>query len=100
MDRPALTPEQCAPVLRALAEPIRLRILSLLRDGPRTVGELTDRLGSRQYQTSRHLGALRELGLVLGERDGRHVRYRLTDRVGADGAAPTVELGCCQVRVE
>lgn len=101
MAHPALTPEQCAPVLRALAEPFRLRILSILREGPLSVGDLTERLHARQYQTSRHLAALRDLQLVVGEREGRHVRYRLADGIAATaGAAPTVELGCCQVRVE
>lgn len=50
--------------LNALAEPNRLNIVELLRDGPLTVGEITERLGLRQPQTSKHLRVLSEAGLV------------------------------------
>lgn len=48
----------------ALAEPNRLRIVELLRDGPLTVGEIADRLQLRQPQASKHLRVLLEAGLV------------------------------------
>lgn len=98
---PALSPEQCAPVLRALGEPLRLRILSALRDGPLAVRDLSTRLGARQYQVSRHLGALHDLGLVRRSREGQRVMYALSERVQAHGGdAANVELGCCCVRLE
>ena len=50
--------------LSALAEPNRLRIVELLRDGPRPVGEIADRLFMRQPQVSKHLRVLSEAGLV------------------------------------
>ena len=50
--------------LSALAEPNRLRIVELLRDGPRPVGEITKRLALRQPQVSKHLRVLSEAGLV------------------------------------
>ncbi|PYI50315.1 ArsR/SmtB family transcription factor [Paenibacillus flagellatus] len=50
--------------LSALAEPNRLRIVELLRDGPLTVGEIADRLGLGQPQASKHLRVLSEAGLV------------------------------------
>ncbi|MBD1373316.1 winged helix-turn-helix transcriptional regulator [Hazenella sp. IB182357] len=50
--------------LNALAEPNRLLIVELLRDGPLTVGEIADRLGLKQPQASKHLGVLRHAGLV------------------------------------
>ncbi|WP_044640024.1 ArsR/SmtB family transcription factor [Risungbinella massiliensis] len=50
--------------LNALAEPNRLNIVELLRHGPLTVGEITERLGLRQPQTSKHLRVLSEAGLV------------------------------------
>ncbi|WP_088834043.1 ArsR/SmtB family transcription factor [Paenibacillus tyrfis] len=49
---------------RTLAEPNRLRIVELLREGPLTVGEIADRLGLSQPQTSKHLRALSAAGLV------------------------------------
>lgn len=50
--------------LHALAEPNRLRIVELLRDGPCTVGEIAERLGLQQPQASKHLRVLSESGLV------------------------------------
>jgi DNA-binding transcriptional ArsR family regulator len=48
----------------ALAEPNRLHIVELLRDGPLTVGEIADRLELRQPQVSKHLRVLSDAGLV------------------------------------
>ena len=50
--------------LDALAEPNRLRIVELLREGPRPVGEIAGRLHLRQPQVSKHLRILSEAGLV------------------------------------
>jgi DNA-binding transcriptional ArsR family regulator len=51
-------------ILNALAEPNRLRIVELLRDGPLTVGEITDKLEMNQPQVSKHLRVLSKNGLV------------------------------------
>jgi len=51
-------------ILNAFAEPNRLRIIELLRNGPRSVGEIVDELGIRQPQVSKHLRVLSESGLV------------------------------------
>lgn len=48
----------------ALAEPNRLDIVELLRDGPLTVGEITERLELNQPQASKHLRVLHDAGLV------------------------------------
>ncbi|WP_116191433.1 ArsR/SmtB family transcription factor [Paenibacillus taihuensis] len=50
--------------MNALAEPNRLRIVELLRDGPLTVGEIAERLELNQPQVSKHLRVLLEAGLV------------------------------------
>ena len=50
--------------LTALAEPNRRRIVDLLRDGPRPVGEIVERLGLRQPQVSKHLRVLTDAGIV------------------------------------
>ena len=50
--------------LTALAEPNRLRIVELLRDRPRPVGEIARRLRLRQPQVSKHLRVLSDAGLV------------------------------------
>jgi DNA-binding transcriptional ArsR family regulator len=50
--------------LSALAEPNRLHIVELLREGPRTVGNIAVKLSLRQPQVSRHLRVLSDAGLV------------------------------------
>ena len=50
--------------LSALAEPHRLHIVELLRNGPLSVGEITERIGLRQPQLSKHLRVLSDSGLV------------------------------------
>jgi DNA-binding transcriptional ArsR family regulator len=60
-----------------LAEPHRRRILDLLRDGERAVGELVDRLGMSQPSVSKHLRVLRESGLVDVRIDAQRRLYRL-----------------------
>jgi DNA-binding transcriptional ArsR family regulator len=53
-----------ATTFEVLAEPTRRRILDLLRDGERSVGELVDRLTLSQPGVSKHLRVLRDAGLV------------------------------------
>jgi len=66
-------------LLRALASPHRLRIIHLLGAGSREVHELASELGLAQAAVSQHLAAMRSVGLVESERDGRTVHYRLSD---------------------
>lgn len=60
-----------------IAEPTRRRILDLLLERPRLVGELTDRLGLSQPGTSKHLKVLREAGLVRVRPDAQRRWYEL-----------------------
>jgi DNA-binding transcriptional ArsR family regulator len=60
-----------------LAEPTRRRILDLLLERPRLVGELTDELGLSQPGTSKHLRVLREAGLVRVRADAQRRWYEL-----------------------
>jgi DNA-binding transcriptional ArsR family regulator len=60
-----------------LAEPSRRRILDLLLEQPRSVGELVDLLGLSQPGTSKHLRVLREAGLVRVRRDAQRRWYEL-----------------------
>ncbi|MEX2542921.1 MAG: metalloregulator ArsR/SmtB family transcription factor [Trueperaceae bacterium] len=63
--------------LSVLAEPNRLRIVELLRDGPLTVGEIADRLGLRQPQTSKHLKVLSDNGILDVTVDANRRIYKL-----------------------
>src|SRR2546423_13586660 len=66
---------------RALADPTRRQILRLLRDGPKTSGEIAERFPSAWPTISRHLGALRDAGLILSERNGQQIVYELNTTV-------------------
>jgi DNA-binding transcriptional ArsR family regulator len=61
----------------ALAEPLRRRILDLLRERPRVVGELVELLDMSQPGISKHLRVLREVGLVHVRQDAQRHWYEL-----------------------
>jgi DNA-binding transcriptional ArsR family regulator len=63
-------------VFNAVAEPRRRQILSFLVVGERQVGEIVTAVGLDQPSVSKHLGVLREVGLVHVRRNGRHRLYR------------------------
>jgi DNA-binding transcriptional ArsR family regulator len=64
-------------VFEVLAEPNRRRILDLLRDEPRAVGDLVSELGISQPGVSKHLRVLREAGLVAATVDAQRRVYRV-----------------------
>src|SRR4051794_40061783 len=66
-----------SPAFAVPAEPTRRRILDLLRERPRLVGELVERLGLSQPGTSKHLRVLREAGLVSVRKDAQRRWYEL-----------------------
>ena len=74
-----------APAFEVLAEPSRRRILDLLRDDERSVGELVDRLPLSQPGVSRHLRVLRDAGLV-------NVRQEAQRRLYAVNPQPLAEI--------
>lgn len=66
-----------ARFFRVLGDPTRLKILQLLTEGERTVGELVSAVGQPQPRVSTHLACLRHCGFVTAERRGKEVIYRL-----------------------
>ncbi|MEZ5102513.1 MAG: metalloregulator ArsR/SmtB family transcription factor [Thermoleophilia bacterium] len=68
-----------AELFRLLGHPVRLRIIELLRDGERSVGELQTALELDSSGTSQHLGILRRGGIVESTREGTSVFYRVRD---------------------
>jgi DNA-binding transcriptional ArsR family regulator len=79
---------------RVLGEPMRIRILDALRDGPLTVNELTAALGATQQNVSKHVGVLADAGLVRREKDGTRVRCSIAD----DSVFELCELVCGGLR--
>lgn len=72
--------DEILAVLRAAGEPTRLRILSLLSRGERSVKDLTDILGQSQPRISRHLKLLGDAGLVERHPEGTWAFFRLVER--------------------
>jgi rhodanese-related sulfurtransferase/DNA-binding transcriptional ArsR family regulator len=68
-----------AKVANAIANPHRLELLDLLAQAPRTVEELANEAQMSIANTSQHLQRLKQARLVLDEREGLYVRYRLAD---------------------
>ena len=68
-----------AQLFRVLGHPLRIRILELLRDGERTVGDLQAELQLDSSGTSQHLAALRQQGVLDSRRVGTSVYYRIRD---------------------
>lgn len=72
-----------AKLFRGFSDSSRLSILHVLRGGPTSVSEIVAATSLSQPNASNHLRCLTECGLVVGEQEGRFVRYRLSDpRVG------------------
>jgi len=70
--------------LRAAGEATRLRLLTLLAEGERSVKDLTEILGQSQPRVSRHLKLLADAGLVTRNAEGAWAYYRLADDASAD----------------
>ena len=71
--------EQVSPLLKALADPVRLRLISLVAshpDGEACVCDLADEFGLSQPTISHHLKVLHDLGLLDREKRGVWVYYR------------------------
>ena len=68
-----------ASFCQALSDPKRLLIVSALRHGERSVGELCQLVGARQSNISQHLALMRHIGLVEARRADNNVLYRLAD---------------------
>ena len=71
--------QQVASYFQTLAEPTRLRILNLLREGEHNVGELAQLCGYTAANVSRHLSLMTQQGFVTRESRGTSVYYRIAD---------------------
>ena len=71
--------ERIAQRFRVIGEPMRIRLLDALRDGPLTINELTEALGATQQNVSKHIGVLAQAEIVGREKDGNRVRCFIAD---------------------
>ena len=83
--------ERTAEILKALSDPTRLRIVSLLRHGELCVCDLMEALQTPQSKISRHLAFLKNAGWVKATRSGKWVHYQLL------GAGPSLQTMIAEV---
>jgi DNA-binding transcriptional ArsR family regulator len=70
--------EKAATMLKAIAHPMRIAILSYLEKGNKlTVTEIHEKLGIEQSTTSHHLGILKDKGVLVSKREGKNTFYQL-----------------------
>ena len=95
--------ETCAERLKALADPERLRIVQCLFDGPRTVGDISTKLGDEVVKVSHHLAVLRRANILQAKKQGRFVEYSIHPDVtlkSLKGASRQINFGCCRVDLQ
>lgn len=74
------TSQIVADMLQAMGHPIRLKILTRLCDDECNVNKLWQKLGISQPLASQHLNRMRRAGLIIGQRKGQEICYRLADK--------------------
>ncbi len=96
-----LSAGKCAELLKALAEPERLRLLQALRERPQSVSDLAALLDNEIGNISHHLKVLRRQGFVTSRRSGKTKIYSLSKRVFAahDAKTDRLDLGCCCLEI-
>jgi DNA-binding transcriptional ArsR family regulator len=93
---------ECLPALRALADPTRLKIVELLLATDRNVNELAEKIGTPQYNISKHLRTLREARIVQTTKHGQETRCEVMPefRTKLREGGWAVDLGCCSFRFD
>jgi DNA-binding transcriptional ArsR family regulator len=81
---------------RVLAEPTRIRLLEHLRDGEASVLELAEAVGGSEQNVSKHLGVLRQAGVVARRKHGNFAYYRIVD----EGVLALCEAVCSSLRIQ
>ena len=67
--------------MKALSDPIRREILTLLKEGRKSAGEIAGRFVISDAAVSRHLSVLKEAGLIRDTREGKYIYYDLNASV-------------------
>ena len=93
---PADLAELIARRFRVLGDPLRVRILDLLRDQELSVNALAEQLGAGQQNVSKHLNLLTDAGMLARRKEGNHVYYRIAD----DGVFELCEQVCGAVQTQ
>lgn len=70
--------------LKALSDPTRREILTMLRDGSKSAGEISDHFDITAAAVSRHLSVLKDADLIRDQREGKFIIYTLNTSVLED----------------
>lgn len=71
--------QQAAHAIKAIAHPLRLKILCVLGDQEVSVQDIVEQVGTSQSNISQHLAILRDKGVLATRRDANRVYYRIDD---------------------
>ena len=93
---PADLAELIARRFHVLSDPLRVRILDLLRDGELSVGAIAEQLQAGQQNVSKHLNVLTDAGILCRRKDGTRVFYGISD----DGVFDLCEQVCGSLQAQ
>jgi DNA-binding transcriptional ArsR family regulator len=79
-----------ADICQTMANPKRLQIISLLKKGELSVGEMVKNMGVAKANLSQHLSTMRQKGILITRREGTSIYYRL--------ASPKITEACAAMR--
>lgn len=68
-------------VFKAMSDKTRRKIIELLKEGPKTAGEISEHFSSAQPTISRHLNVLKNANLVIDQREGTFIIYKLNTTI-------------------
>lgn len=71
--------QQAAQAIKAIAHPLRLKILCVLGDREVSVQDIVEQVGTSQSNISQHLAILRDKGVLMTRKDANRVYYRIGD---------------------
>ena len=98
----SLDASNCSRFLKALGDPLRLKIVEFLQSGPKTVTDIAECLEIEIANASHHLHVLAHADLVTTERDGKFCYYSLAPEVHVRGSSrgpSSLDFGCCRLEL-
>ncbi|MCD0458700.1 metalloregulator ArsR/SmtB family transcription factor [Roseiconus lacunae] len=102
MDRDLREDERCAAYLKAVADPLRLRVLRALQVGPLSVSDLAELLEQEVGTVSHHLRVLYHAKIVRTRREGKFIYYSLSEEIlrsDEQSRESVFDFGCCRLDV-
>ncbi len=92
------TTARCAEYLKALGDPVRLRVVKALQAGPLSVTDVAQLLELDLANVSHHLRVLYHAKIVVTEKDGKFTYYSLNaDFLNSRTASRVLDFGCCKL---